>query len=191
MEAHISSAASDVKNKRASQKQGKKITGMQYMPAHPDKLLITSNDSRIRLYNGEGTGMHVHQAGHANTVLHHAAAAIPCSSRAANCFIVAVQCKVSFCGCQHLPPVLVTLPDLQPFPAGFGLQCKFKGHVNRNTQIRASFSAGGEYIVCGSDDGWVYMWNGDDAQYPVGHPRHRSKQASAFLLLLNVAKPAP
>ena len=178
-----------MKNKRASQKQGKKITGMQYMPAHPDKLLITSNDSRIRLYNGEGAGLHVRQAGHANTV-HHAAAAIPCSSRAANCFIVAVHCKVSFCCCRHLPPVLVTLPDLQLVPAGFGLQCKFKGHVNRNTQIRASFSAGGEYIVCGSDDGWVYMWNGDDAQYPAGHPRHRSKQASAFLLLLNVAKPA-
>eukprot|EP00891_Asterochloris_glomerata_P003295 jgi/Astpho2/3295/e_gw1.00054.81.1_t len=105
-------AAADVRNKRASQKQGKKITGMQYMPAHPNKLLITSNDSRIRLYDG------------------------------------------------------------------FGLQCKFKGHVNRNTQIRASFSAGGEYIVCGSDDGWVYMWNGDEAQYPAGHPRHRRKQAS-------------
>ena len=71
-----------------------------------------------------------------------------------------------------------TLPDLQPVCAGFGLQCKFKGHVNRNTQIRASFSAEGEYIVCGSDDGWVYMWSGDDAQYPAGHPRHRSKQAS-------------
>ena len=150
------------------------------MPAHPNKLLITSNDSRVRLYDGEAAGLQVHLAGHANTVLYHAAAAATpcCSSQAAKCFIAAVRCRVSFCCCQHLPPVLWTLPDLQPVPAGFGLQCKFKGHVNRNTQIRASFSAGGEYIVCGSDDGWVYMWNGDDAQYPAGHPRHRSKQAS-------------
>ena len=192
MRAHISSAASDVKNKRASQKQGKKITGMQYMPAHPNKLLITSNDSRIRLYDGEAAGLQVHQAGHAKAVLYHAAAAaIPCcSSQAAKCFAAAVRCRVSLCCCQHLPPVICTLPELQPICAGFGLQCKFKGHVNRNTQIRASFSAGGEYIVCGSDDGWVYMWNGDDAQYPAGHPRHRSKQASGLTVAKCCSAPA-
>ena len=102
-----SSAAADVRNKRASQKQGKKITGMQYMPAHPNKLLITSNDSRIRLYDGEAAGLHGHQAGHANTELYHAAAAaMPCCSpQAAKCFIVAVYCR-SCQRCQHLPLVL-------------------------------------------------------------------------------------
>ena len=169
------SAVSDVKNKRASQKQGKKITGMQYMPAQPNKLLITSNDSRIRLYDGEAAGWHVHPADHVTTVLYlqlqHPAVVHRQPIASLLLFItgvavvVATVCLQSYGPCQNLP-------------AGFGLQCKFKGHVNRNTQIRASFSAGGEYIVCGSDDGWVYMWNGDDAQYPAGHPRHRSKQAS-------------
>lgn len=43
--------------------------------------------------------------------------------------------------------------------AGLRLQCKYKGHSNRNTQIRASFSADGNSIICGSDDGYVYVWS--------------------------------
>lgn len=46
------SVIADVKNKRSGQKTGKKITGMQFLPADTTKLLITSNDSRIRLYDG-------------------------------------------------------------------------------------------------------------------------------------------
>lgn len=46
--------AADVKNKRSGDKKsGKKITGMQFLGADNSKLLITSNDSRIRLYDGE------------------------------------------------------------------------------------------------------------------------------------------
>ena len=45
--------------------------------------------------------------------------------------------------------------------AGLRLQCKYKGHSNRNTQIRASFSADGSSIICGSDDGHVYIWSTD------------------------------
>ncbi|KAL4852781.1 WD repeat-containing protein 44 [Chlorella vulgaris] len=60
----------DVKNKRGQHARGKKITGLAFLPSEPGKLLITSNDSRIR----------------------------------------------------------------------------------------ASFSPGGDYITCGSDDGWVYVW---------------------------------
>lgn len=85
----------DVKNKRSGQKTGKKITGMQFLASDTSKLLITSNDSRIRLYDG------------------------------------------------------------------LRLQCKYKGHSNRNTQIRASFSADGSSIICGSDDGHVYIWSKD------------------------------
>ena len=47
--------------------------------------------------------------------------------------------------------------------AGLRLQCKYKGHSNRNTQIRASFSADGKSIICGSDDGYVYIWNLEDS----------------------------
>jgi WD40 repeat protein len=45
----------DVKNS-SNQKRGKKITGLQFLPgekdAHSQRLLVTSNDSRIRLYDG-------------------------------------------------------------------------------------------------------------------------------------------
>jgi hypothetical protein len=42
---------------------------------------------------------------------------------------------------------------------GYGICCKFKGHRNSITQIRAALSNDGETIACGSDDGWVYMWD--------------------------------
>jgi hypothetical protein len=37
-----------VKNKRGQHSRGKKITGLTFLPAEPGKLLITSNDSRVR-----------------------------------------------------------------------------------------------------------------------------------------------
>ena len=43
----------DVKNRRGNTSRGRKITGMQFMPKDPSQLLITSNDSRVRLYDGE------------------------------------------------------------------------------------------------------------------------------------------
>lgn len=43
----------DVKNRRGKASRGRKITGLQHLPNDPSRLLITSNDSRIRLYNGE------------------------------------------------------------------------------------------------------------------------------------------
>ncbi len=44
----------DVKNRRGNSARGRKITGMQFLPQDPSQLLITSNDSRVRLYEGEG-----------------------------------------------------------------------------------------------------------------------------------------
>lgn len=43
-------------------------------------------------------------------------------------------------------------------PAGFALKRKYKGASNRNTQIRSTFSPSGSHLICGSDDGWVYVW---------------------------------
>ena len=42
--------------------------------------------------------------------------------------------------------------------AGYALRCKYKGLHNTNTQIRASFSQHGDFIICGSDNGSVYFW---------------------------------
>lgn len=44
------------------------------------------------------------------------------------------------------------------------MQCKYKGLHNTNTQIRASFSETGDFIICGSDDGLVYFWSTKSGQ---------------------------
>ena len=43
----------DVKNRRGKQAKGRKVTGVQFDPQDSSNLLVTSNDSRIRLYEGE------------------------------------------------------------------------------------------------------------------------------------------
>lgn len=54
----------DVKNTRGQHARGKKITGLTFLPRSPSHLLITSNDSRIRLY--EGYNLRAKFKGHAN-----------------------------------------------------------------------------------------------------------------------------
>ncbi|CAL1538845.1 unnamed protein product [Lymnaea stagnalis] len=83
----------NVRSSRGKNSKGRKITGIETMPGE-EKILITSNDSRIRLYN---------------------------------------------------------LRDLT-------LSCKYKGGMNNSSQIRASFSPTGKYVVCGSEDHFLYVW---------------------------------
>jgi WD40 repeat protein len=45
---------------------------------------------------------------------------------------------------------------------------------HRNTQIRASFSCDGDFLVCGSDDGWVYLWDAANPHIPVANPTYKS-----------------
>jgi WD repeat-containing protein 44 len=40
------------------------------------------------------------------------------------------------------------------------LEVKFKGNMNTCSQIHATFSDTGKYVVCGSEDRKVYIWNG-------------------------------
>ncbi|CAH2241342.1 jg15542 [Pararge aegeria aegeria] len=83
----------DVRSTRGKNSTGRKISGIEPMP-NDDKILITSNDSRIRLYD---------------------------------------------------------LRDLN-------LSCKYKGYVNVSSQIKASFSHDGKYIVSGSENQCIYIW---------------------------------
>ena len=82
-----------VKNERSSNPVGRKITGLEFKPGDVDKLLVTSNDSRIRLYDGQTM-----------------------------------------------------------------LACKYKGHANQNSQIRASFSSDSQFIISGSEQPEVFVW---------------------------------
>ncbi|XP_015108879.1 WD repeat-containing protein 44 isoform X1 [Diachasma alloeum] len=83
----------DVRSTRGKNSRGRKISGIEPMPGE-DKILVTSNDSRIRLYD---------------------------------------------------------LRDLN-------LSCKYKGYENVSSQIKASFSPDGQYIVAGSENQCIYIW---------------------------------
>ncbi len=39
------------------------------------------------------------------------------------------------------------------------MKMKFKGLVNEKLPIRANFSDDGRYVICGSEDNDVYIWN--------------------------------
>ena len=95
----------DVRNARANPNAtGKKITGLSFMPGDSQKLLVTSNDSRLRVYDG------------------------------------------------------------------YTLVCKYKGLQNVNSQIRASFSEEGDFIVCGSEDECAYVWSTVNSFVPSINP---------------------
>ncbi|KAH8696198.1 WD40-repeat-containing domain protein [Talaromyces proteolyticus] len=89
-----------VRSARGKNAKGSKITGIDtifHPPNDPNgevKLLITSNDSRIRLYNFK------------NRIL----------------------------------------------------EAKYRGNENSTSQIRASFSDDGKFIICGSEDRRTYIW---------------------------------
>ncbi|KAF2718087.1 WD40 repeat-like protein, partial [Polychaeton citri CBS 116435] len=86
-----------VRSTRGQNARGSKITGIQAHQVHTGetKLLITSNDSRIRLYNFRDKS----------------------------------------------------------------LELKFKGNENNCSQIRATLSDDGKYVVCGSEDNKAYIWS--------------------------------
>ncbi|XP_074285995.1 uncharacterized protein LOC141611366 [Silene latifolia] len=84
----------DVQNKKKA--APKKITGFQFMPENPTEVLVTSADSRIRIFDGSDV-----------------------------------------------------------------LQ-KFRGFRNTSSQIAASFSPDGKYVICGSEDSNVYVWKREE-----------------------------
>lgn len=85
-----------VRSSRGKNSTGRKISGIEPMPG-ADKILVTSNDSRIRLYD---------------------------------------------------------LRDLS-------VSCKYKGYINVSSQIKATFSHDGKYIVSGSENQCIYIWRTD------------------------------
>lgn len=76
--------------------RGKKITGLHCMPGDSSKILVTSNDSRIRVYD-----------------------------------------------------------DME-------LLAKYKGLKNLNSQISASYTRNGDYIISASEDSRVLIWSSDN-----------------------------
>nr|DAD39271.1 TPA_asm: hypothetical protein HUJ06_013594 [Nelumbo nucifera] len=86
----------DIQNKNKKKTHAKKITGFQFRPGNPSEVLITSADSRIRIFHGSD------------------------------------------------------------------LTHKFRGFRNTSSQISASFTADGKYVVCASEDSTVCVWKHDE-----------------------------
>ncbi|CAN4116957.1 unnamed protein product [Withania somnifera] len=85
--------------------QLKKVTGIQIAPRNPAEVLITSADSRIRIFDGSD------------------------------------------------------------------MIYKFRGFRNTSSQIAASFSSDGKYVISASEDSHVYVWKREELRSPRGKPR--------------------
>ncbi|XP_059305597.1 uncharacterized protein LOC132057152 isoform X1 [Lycium ferocissimum] len=87
--------------------QLKKVTGLQFAPWNPAEVLITSADSRIRIFDGS-------------------------------------QMIYKF---------------------------RASGFRNTSSQIAASFSSDGKYVISASEDSHVYIWKREEPKSPSGKPR--------------------
>eukprot|EP00762_Andalucia_godoyi_P006299 ANDGO_05933.mRNA.1 putative WD repeat-containing protein C3H5.08c len=98
-----------------------KITGFSVSP-DGDKVLVSTNDSRIRLFN------------------------------------------------------------INDFSCG----CKYRGYINKRSQLVGGFSQNGTYIVSGSDDGKVYIWRSSPNPAVAGHRKDLNKHYEAFVATCNL-----
>eukprot|EP00922_Rhytidocystis_sp_ex-Travisia-forbesii_P025163 GHVS01036959.1.p1 GENE.GHVS01036959.1~~GHVS01036959.1.p1 ORF type:complete len:636 (-),score=73.92 GHVS01036959.1:2359-4191(-) len=48
---------------------------------------------------------------------------------------------------------------------------KLKGHVNDQIMLTAQFTPSQQQVVCGSENGWVHMWDVKNSHIPVLNPR--------------------
>lgn len=73
------------------------------------------------------------------------------------------------------------------------LEMKFKGHENIHSQIRASFSEDGHYVVCGSEDRRTYIWSlfGEHGDSSAGRDKHPVESFASHADLVTTSIIAP
>lgn len=65
------------------------------------------------------------------------------------------------------------------------LACKYKGHTNISSQIKASVSHDNKYIVCGSENSSFYIWKLIQDNTSIGQRRDRNSQWESVRILPN------
>ncbi|RQM28918.1 hypothetical protein B5M09_004784, partial [Aphanomyces astaci] len=61
--------------------------------------------------------------------------------------------------------------------------CKYKGLVNNYLQIKGRFSQDGDYVICGSENAHVYIWNksaSHSSSMLLGHKQDRNNAFESF-----------
>ncbi|KAF0746943.1 hypothetical protein AaE_007931, partial [Aphanomyces astaci] len=61
--------------------------------------------------------------------------------------------------------------------------CKYKGLVNNYLQIKGRFSQDGDYVICGSENAHVYIWNKSaihSSSMLLGHKQDRNNAFESF-----------
>ncbi|KAI3387359.1 hypothetical protein SNEBB_003879 [Seison nebaliae] len=105
-----------VRSSKGKNRRGSRICGLSASYTSPDILMVTSSDSRIRLYN--------------------------------------MREKT--------------------------IQLKFKGFFSRHKRIQATFSPDERFIICGSEDHCIYIWDMANMKWPIHSNTIKSKNIDSF-----------
>lgn len=157
----------DVKNKRGQHARGKKVTGLYFAPTSASSSGAGGAGSNKSGVSGSTTGRISTSHGASMSSIGRGGGNV---SSTANLAAAAAASSGS---------LLITSNDSRVrLYDGYTLRAKYKGHSNKSTQIKASFSPKGDYVICGSDDGLAYIWSTKKTAVP-GSPERINVNTSS------------
>uniref|UniRef100_A0A6S8WVD0 Uncharacterized protein n=1 Tax=Chaetoceros debilis TaxID=122233 RepID=A0A6S8WVD0_9STRA len=144
------------KNGNGGKKNGKKVTGLTYLPQLSEDKLADGNILGHGISDSEGRSNE--KQTHRTTIL------------AAKKAVKMVKSLTSSKKKQVKEQLLITTNDSRMRLVGMNDFCmvrKFKGHLNACYQIKAKFSESGDFIVSGSESRTCNIWNTATKRNPL------------------------